>query len=175
MLSLIALAVASATPQASPTLMPTAPWWEKITMTLDAEGTERSCNYESSVSPAEDGACDTETTAPTKAAVGVDAPAGVYTKLTFERRFNPGAQPDLGKLQPGDTLLGGQVIALSIDGTGAVKGCRVVVSSGEMMPTYGCKEAQDEKFEVRKHGASANATHEGFMTILVYGHMEQLA
>ena len=175
MLSLIALALASATPDASPTLMPTAPWWEKITMTLDAEGTERSCNYESSLSAAEDGACDEAAAAPTKAAVGVDAPAGVYTKLTFERRFSPGAQPDLGKLQPGDTLLGGQVIALSIDGAGAVKGCRVVAASGDMMPTYGCKEAQDEKFEVRKIGASSEATSEGYMTILVYGHMEQLA
>ena len=173
MLSLIALAVAAASPEPAEALVSTAPWWEKITMTIDAEGTERSCNYESSLSPKENGGC--ETAAAAKEAVGVDAPNGVYTKLTFERRFSPGAQPDLGKLQPGDTLLGGQVIALSIDGAGTVKGCRVVVASGEMMPTYGCKEAQGEKFSVRAERASSTDTHEGFMTILVYGHMEQIA
>lgn len=169
MLSLVALAVAAASPEASPTLVATAPWWEKITMTLDAKGAERSCSYETSLAPAEDGGCKSP---PAKPQLGIDAPNGVYTKLTFERRFSPGAQPDLGNLQPGDTLLGGQVIALSIDGTGSVKACKVVVKSGDMLPDYGCDEAQTERFQAH---AASSSVREGFMTILVYGHMEQLA
>lgn len=172
MLSLVALAVAAASPAPSPELSATAPWWEKIVMTLDEKGTERACSYESSLTPEQSGGCESEPPA-AAASVGVDAPAGVFTKLTFERRFSPGNRPDMGNLQPGDTLLGGQIIALSIDGAGEVTGCRVVASSGDM-ETYGCDEAKAEKFVVRKESASA-ATSEAFMTILVYGHMEQVA
>ena len=53
-----------------------------------------------------------------------------YTRITFERRFSPGAQPDKPALQAGELLLGGQVMALAIDGKGAVEHCQVVATSG---------------------------------------------
>ena len=94
--------------------------------------------------------------------------------LTFERRFSPGARPEPGRLQPGDMLVGRQVIYLTIDGGGAVKGCKVIDVSGEV-PDYGCKEAQTEKFEVSFDPAAVSSTRQAFMTILVYGHTEQVA
>ena len=76
-------------------------------------------------------------------------------------------------LQPGDTLLGGQVMALAIDGAGAVKGCKIVATSGSVTPQYGCTEASAERFEANAHAANAGA-HQGYMTILVYGHSEHV-
>ena len=67
--------------------------------------------------------------------------------ITFERRFKPGAQPDSGDLQPGETLIGGQVMALGIDPRGEVQTCKIVSESGSMRPQYGCAEAATERFE----------------------------
>lgn len=170
MLSLVALAVAAATPQ-SPTLNATVPWWDKITMVMDSNGAEKACTYETSFSPEKSTGCETdESGMPSKVA---KTPNGVVTKLSFERRFSPGDRPEPGRLQPGDTLLGRQLIHLTFDGAGAVKSCRVVDVSGDV-PDYGCKEAQSETFEL-KANASAGGLHQAFMTILVYGHAEQMA
>lgn len=175
MLSLIALAAAAAaTPASAQPALPiaTAPWWEKVTMTIDGAGSERNCSYQSSLAEARSTGCEMAEKA--RARVRISAPDGVYTKLTFERRFSPGMQLDVGALQPGDTLLGGQIIALSIGVTGAVEACRVVVASPGMTPTYGCEEARSERFAVHPASGSGSARF-GYMTILVYGHMEQLA
>jgi hypothetical protein len=67
-------------------------------------------------------------------------------------------------------LLGKQVMALAIDAAGAVKGCKVVATGGEMTPEYGCTEAQTERFDT-----VASAPRQGFMTVLVYGHEEHVA
>jgi hypothetical protein len=168
-LSLVALAVAATAPEA-PALNASVPWWDKITMTMDSTGAEKACRYENSLSPALASGCETDDSGlPSKSA---KTPNGVLTKVTFERRFSPGERPEPGRLQPGDTLIGRQLIHLSIDANGAVKGCKVVDVSGEV-PDYGCKEAQTETFAL-KTNASASNLQQAFMTILVYGHAEQV-
>ena len=97
-----------------------------------------------------------------------------FTRLTFERRFTPGAKPDM-VLQPGETLLGGRVMALAIDAHGAVKDCQVVATSGSVTPQYGCADLQAERFEASVGGQHANAApREGYMSIIVYGHSEHV-
>ena len=172
MLSLVALAAAAAaSPTPSPSFNASAPWWDKVVMTIDGTGKEHACRYETSLMPEVTESCadDSSSAAGQKAGKG---PAGLLTKLTFERRFSPGIRPEPGKLQPGDELVGRQVIHLNIDESGAVKSCKVVDVSGEV-PEYGCKEAQTETFIV-KASASTGALQQGFMTILVYGHAEQI-
>jgi hypothetical protein len=98
-----------------------------------------------------------------------------FTRITFERRFSPGAKPEMAKLEPGEVLLGGQMMALAIDGAGAVKHCRIVATSGSVTPQYGCDEATAERFEASAGSARARAeAREGYMTILVYGHSEHV-
>lgn len=170
MLGLAALILAAASANASPSLTSTAPWWERVTYTFAGDGGQQSCRYESSLAGAR--ACDSEEEAsPMQAAGGA---TGTYTKITIERRFSPGGQPESVGLEAGDTLLGGQVLALAIDGNGAVQSCRTIVASGEIRPAYGCKEAKAERFEA---GAREKApkVSEGYMTIIVYGHEEYLA
>jgi hypothetical protein len=75
-------------------------------------------------------------------------------------------------MKTGDTLLGGQIMSLAIDPKGAVKNCRVVAASGEMKPEYSCDDAQAEKFHASVGGPQD--LHEGYMTILVYGHTEHM-
>lgn len=170
MLSLVALAVAATAPE-SPILNASVPWWDKITMVMDSNGAEKACTYESSLTPSSASQCATDDSGlPSKNA---KTPNGVVTKVSFERRFSPGDRPEPGRLQPGDTLLGRQLIHLTIDGSGAVKSCKVVDVSGEV-PDYGCKEAQTETFVI-KASAPSGDLQQAFMTILVYGHAEQLA
>jgi hypothetical protein len=169
-LSLVALAVAATATQ-PPALNASTPWWDKITMVMDSNGAEKSCTYETSLDPSLASRCETEDSGlPGK---NGKTPNGVVTKVSFERRFSPGDRPEPGRLQPGDTLLGRQLIHLTIDGTGAVKSCKVVDVSGEV-PDYGCKEAQTETFAL-KASAPTRGMQQAFMTILVYGHAEQLA
>ena len=99
---------------------------------------------------------------------------GVFSKLTFERRFSPGQKLDSGRLETGDKLLGQQVMFLTFTPDGAIQSCRVVGTSGDLLPSYGCDEAKTEQFRVQA-SAPSNAPHQAFMTILVYGHQEQIA
>ena len=173
MLTLVAAALAaSASPStAPPPLQVTAPWWERIVKTLDVEGTELSCKYESSLSPAPtvDGcAAPASAEANEKSASG----AAAFKKLTFERRFSPNGRPDSGIVEKGDTLLSQRVLYLAIDASGKVQDCREVSSSGEMTLEYGCKQAKSEKFAPISASAS---TRQAFMTVRVYGHTEQIA
>ena len=158
----------------SSTLVSAAPWWEKVTVTMDGDGKPEACAYETSLSPSKTETCDVgsdQAAAATKASES----HGEITRITFERRFNPGVAPDTTKLQIGDTLLGGQVMALAIDAKGAVKGCRVVAASGAMRPEYNCDDAQAEKFKASyTPGAKEAPDREGYMTILVYGHSEHM-
>jgi hypothetical protein len=168
-------ASAAAPADSSDTLVSAAPWWEKVTVTLDGDGKPEACLYQTSLSPAKSEKCD----------VGADQAAaaskaseshGEITRITFERRFTPGAAPQQPKLQIGDTLLGGQMMALAIDAKGAVKGCRVVAASGAMRPEYNCDDAQAEKFKASYiPGGKEAPDREGYMTILVYGHSEHMA
>ena len=144
------------------------PWWEKITVTVDDKGTQQSCRYETSA--AGSAACDKEIADSIRPGKGIQ---GQFKKVTFERRFSPGGQLDAGKLQPGDMLLGRQVMFLTIDAKGAIQSCKVVASSGDAPPDYGCNEAKQEQFKAE---ANADATdRQAFMTVLAYGHLEQIA
>ena len=171
MLKLIALAAAAAsTTTASPTLDPTAPWWEKVTVTMTGDGNPQSCRYQSSRLPAGAQECEVEGDAH---AVQASGSVDEVTSITFERRFSPGARPDKGDVQPGDTLLGGQVMALAIDSSGAVRGCEIVATGGSMTPDYGCAQAKAEKFEAS--APTGEAPRRAYLTVLVYAHAENLA
>lgn len=169
MLGLAALILAAASANASPSLTSASPWWEKITYTMTGDGAQQACVYQSSLAGAR--SCDgDEKSSPVEAASNS---TGSYTKITIERRFNPGQEPERASLEKGDTLLGGQVMALAIDGTGAVRSCKVVAASGEIRPGYSCKEARAERFDASAH--KNPPVRQAFMTILVYGHEESLA
>jgi hypothetical protein len=172
-LNIAALVLAAATAQ-SPALQSSAPWWEKLTVTITGDGTARSCSYETSVGNAKPAECAVDGAA---AAVGASSGGAKsqLTRITFERRFIPnGVQPTQMAIKPGDTLLGGQVMALAIDGEGAVAGCKIVAQTGEMTPDYGCAEAKAERFEARA-SRNAQAPKQAYMMVLVYGHEEQVA
>jgi hypothetical protein len=172
-LSLAAILLSAASAASSPALTSTAPWWERITVTMTADGNHQSCRYETSLPDKNSEACDV-----TKAAADFERTSasggGTQTKITFERRFTPGRRPDVGSMSPGDTLLGGQVMMLAIDGSGAVRACEVVAESGEAKPAYGCDEARSERFEA-KAGRGTGEAGLGYLTVLVYGHEEHVA
>jgi hypothetical protein len=111
------LAASSATP--SPALTTASPWWEKVTFTISGDGAHQSCQYQTSLSASGASACDAGDS-PVKSSHGAK---GVYTKITIERRFNPGGKPEEFKLERGDTFLGGQVLWVAIEGTGKVRTC----------------------------------------------------
>src|SRR6476659_8247201 len=150
-------------------------WWEKITVTLSGDGKPQACQYEASGRTHSSADCDVVGSSSkgfgSKSAGAQDQ----FTRITFERRFSPGASvPSASSMHPGDTLLGREVLQLAIDAGGKVSGCKVVATSGEMSPDYGCAEASSERFETSAQKA-ASATREGFMTILIYGHAENVA
>lgn len=164
------LAATAATPPAPAS---TSPWWEKFVYTMSDDGAQQACKYQSSdaIVPAEGCGDDSEATAGPSERGGT---VGLYTKITVERRFTPANQPDPVRLPTGDTLLGGQVLALAIDSRGAVRSCKVVGESGEMAPPYSCDDARAERFKASAGTAPADVRH-GFMTVLIYGHEEYLA
>ena len=171
----LALASASAysTATPAPTLTSNAPWWERVTVTVTDDGKAQSCRYETSLQP--QGSKDCTVSGSDGAAARSAGAKDQYTAITFERRFTPGAAPQGQTLRPGETLLGGRVMALAIDPRGAVKNCHVVSTSGSVTPQYGCDEAAAERFEASAVSARARtAEREGYMTILVYGHSEHV-
>ena len=95
---------------------------------------------------------------------------GFFKKVTFERRFGPGGRLDAGKLQPGDRLLGRQVMFLTIGPNGAIESYKLVATSGEVPPDYGCAEAKKEQFRVE--ASAQGSTRQAFMTVLAYSHTE---
>ncbi|MGE5564388.1 MAG: hypothetical protein ACM3ZV_13935 [Bacillota bacterium] len=164
-------AVAAAAPaSSSSTLVSNAPWWERITVTLGGDGSAEGCRYETSLKTAPE-SCDVAATP--AAAVKASDSKGEVTQITFERRFDPNGAPAKPDLKPGDTLLGGQVMALAIDPKGTVKDCRVVAASGAMRPDYSCDDAAAERFQASVGGAKT-AEREAYMTIIVYGHSEHM-
>jgi len=82
------------------------------------DGHAQSCRYESSLQPNAKQDCSV---ASGTAAQATHAGAkDQFTRITFERRFTPGAKPEM-QLQPGETLLGGRLMSLAIDAKGAVE------------------------------------------------------
>ena len=171
MLGLVALMLASsASAEASPSLASSSAWWEKVTYTMTGEGEQQSCTFESSLTGAR--SCATsESSSPVRAA---SSGAGSYTTVTIERRFTPNGEAPALPMQPGDTLLGGQVMALAIDESGSVRSCRVLAASGDVCPSYSCAEARAERFEASARSPS-HELRQGYMTIVVYGHEANLA
>ena len=168
--AITALALASASAQ-TPALTSNAPWWEKVTVTVTDDGQTQSCRYESSLTP--NAGKDCTVTGDAQSMTHHAGAKDSYTRITFERRFSPSAQPSLASMSAGETLLGGQVLALAIDGRGAVKGCRIVETSGDVTPQYGCSQAEAERFTASAVTAAAPA-HEGYLSVLVYGHSEHV-
>jgi hypothetical protein len=163
--------IAASASKAETALSSTAPWWEKVTVTIAGDGKPQACRYETSFNPAAAKECDV--TGDQAAMAESSGNKSDVTRITFERRFTPGTAPANAEIQPGDTLLGRQVMALAIDAAGSVKGCKVIATGGDMTPDYSCKDAQTEKFEASAAKATA-AGREGVMTILVYGHAEHV-
>jgi hypothetical protein len=168
-LALFATALAAST--ASPLLETTVPWWERITVTMNDKGEQQSCQYEASLSPAGAESCSEEMAA--SLASGGRGPSGLYSKVTFERRFSPGGRLDSGRLQPGDKLLGRQVMFLTFDTDGSIGSCKVVATTGDMAFQYNCAEARKEQF--RTQANAAPGARQAFMTVLAYGHTERIA
>jgi hypothetical protein len=179
-LGLAILALASVAPAAtasatgstgdSAAFTSSAPWWEKVTYTISENGAPQDCVYESSMSATASCDDDGEISATRRTA---SVSTGSRTKVTIERRFNPGNEPGPTGLESGDTLLGGKVMSLAFDENGAVRGCRVLAASGDLTPSYGCREARAERFQASSQGSSPRAS-QGLLTILVYGHEEVL-
>lgn len=166
------VARAASAAAAADLLESSASWWEKVTVTIAGNGEARSCRWESSLQPNNAQDCDV-VGAKARTAKGISGD-GQLTRITFERRFSPGARPAADQLAVGDTLLGRQDLALAIDGRGQVKACRIVSTAGSLTPDYGCDEAQAERFQASMSGAKPSAQREATMTILVYGHAEHL-
>jgi hypothetical protein len=174
-LPLLAAVLAATNPSASSSspLEASIPWFERITVTVDDKGKQQSCKYQFSLSDNGPEQCD-EAMAASISGAKAGGSTGTFSKLTFERRFSPGAKLDSGRLQTGDTLLGQQVMFLTFGDGGAIASCRIVGKSGDMVPAYGCDEAKSEQFKLNA-SASSGTPSQAFMTIMVYGHQEQLA
>jgi hypothetical protein len=173
LLTASAYSLAASTSKPADALSSTAPWWEKVTVTIAGNGKAQSCRYESSLRPDASAECDVTGNQAAMAEGSGSSSKSDLTRITFERRFSPGQTAANAEVQPGETLLGQQVMALAIDAAGSVKGCKIVATGGDMTPDYGCKDAAAEKFEASAARASATG-REGVMTILVYGHAEHV-
>jgi hypothetical protein len=164
-----------ATQDSDAPLISTTAWWEKLTVTIAGNGAAQGCLYESSQDPGNMTKCDVDgggDAAVTPAAATSGAKSDL-TRITFERRFSPGAAPVPDTVAAGDKLLGSQVMALAIDDAGRVAGCRIVARSGAMTPDYGCREASAERFQASARIGAA-AAHKAYMTIVVSGHNEHI-
>ena len=173
-LSLASVAsIAAAATTASSTLDATAPWWERVTVTINGNGEAHSCKFESSLKPNEHESCDvTSPSSSAPAKLGNSGTKAEFTRVTFERRFTPDVQ-SAPQVPVGDTLLGQQVMALAIGAKGTVETCEIVEISGDMRPDYGCAEAKAEKFQASAR-TGATETRQAYMTIIVYGHSEHV-
>ena len=152
-------------------LSSTAPWWEKLVLTVGEEGDAQSCLYETSLEPGAAKECDVvDESGPV--AAGAAMPEQM-TRITFERRFSPVASLADSEVAAGDTLLSKAVMALAIDKEGRVRGCKVVAAGGTE-PDYGCAHAAAEKFEASA-ASDGKPLRVATLTILVYAHHEQIA
>ena len=170
--AIAALALVSTSAVSAGTLTSTGPWWERVTVLVSDNGETQSCRYKLSFKTGGgQESCSVDGASATVAKGDAAGAKAEFTRITFERRFTPGGKPDMA-LQPGETLLGGRLLSLAIDGKGAVKNCQVVATSGSVTPQYGCADLQAERFEASVSGANATSAREGYMSIIVYGHSE---
>jgi hypothetical protein len=171
--AIAALALASASAQSPATLNSTAAWWERVSVLVADDGQAQSCRYESSLQPNAKQDCSVSS-GPAASVKGAGA-KDQFTRITFERRFSPGVKPDIQQPQPGETLLGGRLMALAIDAKGAVENCQVVATSGSVAPEYSCADLKAERFEASVGRATASAgPRAAYMSVIVYGHSEHV-
>ena len=111
-------------------LVSNAPWWEKVTVTLERRRQARSLPLRNQPQ-ARRGRLRRRVQRRRRWRPRRPSRKGEVTRITFERRFTPGAAPAKAALAAGDTLLGGEMMALAIDPHGAVKDCKVVARSGD--------------------------------------------
>jgi hypothetical protein len=173
LLTASAHSLAASAAKGTDALSSSAPWWEKVTVTIAGDGKAQSCRYETSLHPNAGAECDVTGDQASMAKGSGASNKSDLTRITFERRFTPGTQAAKADMLPGETLLGQQVMALAIDAAGSVQGCKIVSADGAMTPDYGCTEAKAEKFEASA-AKPAPSGCEGFLTILVYGHAEHV-
>jgi hypothetical protein len=175
-LILASAAAATASASTTGTLSSSSPWWEKVTVTIAGDGSPQSCTFQSSLTPTASSKCDIDATQASYAqGKSSSGSKDQFTRITFERRFSPGAQGEITGVGAGEKFLGGQVMALAIDAKGSVKGCKIVATSGSMAPDYTCDDAAAEKFDASAGAGHANApARQGYMTVLVYGHSEHM-
>ena len=88
-------------------------------------------------------------------------------------RSHQGAVDNTSVDVAGDALLGGLLMMVAIGRDGAVRGCSVVAETGEARPDYGCDEVRAERFQASVGGA-AQDSQVGILTVLVYGHEEEV-
>lgn len=171
-LSVIAAAAPVAAATSSNATLSLDNWWEKVTVRMTGDGSTQTCHYETNLPSG--GAKDCKVVGDKSAAAATGASSKEeYSTITFERRFSSGgAVPAASAMQTGDKLLGRDVMALAIDGSGKVTGCKTVLSYGETGLDYGCTEAAAEQFASAPAGAGAH--RQGFLTVLVYGHSEHV-
>ena len=67
----------------------------------------------------------------------------------------------------------GLMMMVAFDQNGAVRGCSVLAETGEARPDYGCDEVRAERFQASVGGAAQNSQL-GVLTVLVYGHEEEV-
>lgn len=169
MLGPAALILAAASAGSTPALSSVSPWWEKVTFTISDDGEQQACRYESSLSGAE--SCEPD--APPPAMQQASGSVTALTRITIERRFSPGTDPGSLSLESGDILLGAKMMALAIDGSGAVRSCDTLGTLGDVRSGYGCNELRAERFDAAA-GTAQSDVRQAFMTILIYGHEEHL-
>jgi hypothetical protein len=168
----------AATSELTDSHLPATPWWERITVTMSGDGQSRGCLYTSSTGQTSSD-CTINASASDGSASGdpgavEQSASGEVTRITFERRFTPGVTAAAAPVQTGDTVIGREVMALAIDGRGAVRSCKVVNQSGDMLVDYGCAEARAERFQASaRRGAAAGL--QGTMSVTIYAHAEHVA
>ena len=108
-----AASIAAAATIPTSTLDSTAPWWERVTVTISGDGEAHSCRFESSLKPNGAESCDVSSSPGATSKLSNSGSKAEFTRITFERRFTPGAQGE-PRVPVGDTLLGQQVMALAI-------------------------------------------------------------
>ena len=143
---------------------------------MTSDGEAQHCQYSSSRPGSAQPDCKVVSAGLAPQAASSPSPSAKdgVTTITFERRFSPGSAPPTdANLATGEKLLGKEVMALAIDHTGKVSGCRIVDTSGETGLAYGCDEATSETFEASAPAATPDHRL-GFMTIMVYGHKEHV-
>ena len=56
---------------------------------------------------------------------------------------------------------------------GGVRACSVIAESGDDKPSYGCEQVRAERFQA-SIGHARKDSRVGFLTVLVYGHEEEV-